>query len=305
MKRKPYKAKLLYFFPALFLLMLLILLTQGGCRSGKAEKAGEPPNPAHPGIFMTKEEFYRCLGAQDSMDKGTAEVKGKFVSGVVPHHLVASRLIVQFMQTLAAQKPAVIILAGPNHRNLGGKIITGLYDWQTPAGLVKTEAKIVRALLEKGLAARDEETLSKEHSIGGLLPFIRHFMPQARVVPLIFHHNVTLCEIDALLEVLQPCLDEDAVLVASVDFSHYRTRREAESRDELTLRVMRDFDYTTLYKLGNNHLDSPASLSLAFRAAQKRGIREFEVLGHSNSGIILKNDIIETTSYFTLVFGEK
>jgi hypothetical protein len=31
-------------------------------------------------------------------------------------------------------------------------------------------------------------------------------------------------------------------------------------------------------------------------------VEDFKVLGHTNSGILIGNDLIETTSYFTLVF---
>lgn len=289
------------------LLILIVILLFSGCGHSPEDTpaAREQPNPAHPGIFMTKEDLYRCLGEMPGTETSLGQTEGHIISGVLPHHLVAGRLIAQFMRDLAAQKPEVIILAGPNHYNLGGKIITGLYDWQTPEGLVKTEQEIARALLEKRLAVRDEEVLSKEHAIGGLMPFIRHYMPQAQVVPLIFHHDVSLAEIDTLLEMLEPYLNGTAVVVASVDFSHYLPRREAEIKDEITLKAMRELDYTALYRMGNDHLDSPASLALAFRAAEKRGIKEFDILDHTNSGIIFKNDIIETTSYFTLVFREK
>lgn len=295
-------------FPLLLILLVIATLTLGGCRNGGAAAPGEQPNPAHPSVFMTREELYRYLGEAEKEGNPPAAVQngtaGRFVSGVLPHHLVASRLIVPFMSALAAHQPAVIILVGPNHENRGGRVITGLYDWQTPEGKVKTDQEITRLLLEKGLAVRDEEVLSREHSVGALIPFIGRFMPQARVVPLVFHHDVSLREIDALLAALGPCLESGAVVMASVDFSHYLTRQEAEAKDEITLRAMRGFDYTALYKMDNDHLDSPASLTMAFRAAEKLDIKDFEVLGHTNSGIIFKNDIIETTSYFTLVFKE-
>ena len=294
------------------LIIIIMLVAPGGPEPDAAGTAQEAnPYPAHPGIFMTKEDLYRSLSEEAGTKPGPVRAEGKIISGVLPHHLVAGRMITRFMENLAVQKPEVIILAGPNHYNLGGKIITGLYDWQTPDGLVKTDRDIAGTLLEKRLAVRDEEVLSREHAVGGLMPFIRHFMPQARVVPLIFHHDVSLAEIDALLEALEPYLGGTgaaagtAVVVASVDFSHYLTRQEAEAKDEITLKAMRELDYTALYQMGNDHLDSPASLALAFRAAEKRGIKDFEILENTNSGVIFKNDIIETTSYFTLVVREE
>ncbi|MGE5545053.1 MAG: AmmeMemoRadiSam system protein B [Bacillota bacterium] len=277
---------------------LLLLLT--GCRQVENNGVTDRPNPAHPS-FVTQQELADALG---SAKPEPVEIRGHQVSGVVPHHLVAGHLIADYFAGLSRQSPEVIIIVGPNHENRGGKIITGFYDWQTPDGTVKTEGEVVAYLLERHLAVQEEAVLAAEHSIGNLVPFVGHYLPQAEIVPLILHHGVTLSEVDKLLTVLEPYLDEKVVLVASVDFSHYLTSREAENKDTQTLIHMRNFDYPTLFRLGDDHLDSPASLAMAFRLAEKRGIKEFQILDHTNSGLIMNSELMETTSYFTLVFAK-
>ncbi|MGI6144747.1 MAG: AmmeMemoRadiSam system protein B [Clostridia bacterium] len=278
--------------------------------------------PAHPS-FLTQKELYEVLAKSkahlnseepSNLEEGVItgervvpekprELEGTILAGVVPHHLVAGSLIVEVLAALQPQEPELLIIVGPNHNNLGGRIITGFADWQTPEGLVETEEEIVRILLEKKIAVQDEQVLCNEHSIGSLLPLIKHYLPQAKVVPLIFHHDVTLEEVDKLLAVLAPLLAEDnSVLLASVDFSHYLTRKEAEEKDSFTLKVMNNFDYPTLFHLGNDYLDSPAALATVFRYGQRKGIHEFQLLANTNSGVILQNDYIETTSYFTVLF---
>lgn len=288
----------------LVVLMTMILLTAAGC-ARTANNGGQerevPLHPAHPSTFMNSRELHAILAATPE----PRPVSGRVVSGVVPHHLVAGSMIAEFFQILAGQSPELVILVGPNHENKGGRVITGLSDWQTPAGLMQTDKNVAGELLHTKLVVRDEEVLSREHSVGALMPLIRHFLPEARVVPLILHHDVTLAEVDKLLAALEPHLGGKTVLVASVDFSHYLTRKEAEAKDRFTLETMRNFDYPTLFRLGNDYLDSPASLAAAFRAAEARGIKEFQVLANTNSGILLGNDLIETTSYFTLTLCEE
>ena len=279
------------------LLSLLVLLA--GCQPVEDRDPKEGPHPAHPS-FVTRQEMADALA---TARPGTVE-GGHQVSGVIPHHLVAGHLIASYFAGLAEQKPELIIIAGPNHENRGGKVITGFYDWQTPDGLVKTEKSVVEGLLDSHLAVQDEEALAGEHSIGSLVPFVRHYLPEARIIPIILHHGVTLSEVDKLLTGLNPYLDEKTVLVASVDFSHYLTRREAEAKDSQTLIHMRNFDYGALFRLGDDHLDSPACLALAFRRAEDQGLGDFQVIDHTNSGIIMNNDLMETTSYFNLVFAK-
>lgn len=275
---------------------LLALLS--GCQKNDAKK-GEGTNPSHPSSFVSRQDLYSLL---DKEKPAKSVPAGRVVAAVAPHHLVAGQLIVELMQAMAKDNPELVIVVGPNHPNSGGKVITGFYDWQTPEGRVKTEGKVVGVLIEKGLAVKDEDVLAKEHSIGTHMPFIRHYLPEARVVPIILHHDVSLNEVDGLVAALEPYINEKTVILSSVDFSHYLKRQEAEAKDRETLALMKAFNYSTLFRLGNDYLDSPASLAFAFRRAQKEGIEEFTLLDNTNSGIIMKNDLIETTSYFTLVF---
>jgi len=280
---------------------------------GLPQNKQQSPHPS----FISQQELYEVLAnskeysnleEQSNLEGQFNSVaqpnsKGTIHAGVVPHHLVAGSLITDFMFAISPQEPELLVIVGPNHNNSGGRIITGYADWQTPEGLVETEDNIVRTLLEKEMAVRDEKVLSKEHSIGSLIPLIKYYLPQAKVVPIIFHHDVTLEEVDKLLAVLDPLLaEEKGVLLASVDFSHYLTRKEAQEKDSLTLEVMNNFDYPTLFHLGNDHLDSPASLATILRFAERKDLQEFQLLANTNSGVILQNDFIETTSYFTLVF---
>jgi len=284
---------------------VLFMVIISGCGPNKQAESPSPPEtvqPAHASTFISKQDFYSLLA---NRSPEIPQVQGRVVSGVLPHHLLASRMIVDMMELLAKQQPGLIVLIGPNHNNQGGKIISGLSHWQTPDGVVSTDQEIVSRLISRGIVVRDEPVMATEHSVGSLMPFIKHFLPQARVVPIILHHDVSLQEIDELLAALEPNLGQDSVLLASVDFSHYLTRKEAQLKDQETLQAMKDFKYPALFRMGNDHLDSPASLSAAFRWAEQRGIREYQVLDNTNSGILMKNEIMETTSYFTLVFAEE
>jgi AmmeMemoRadiSam system protein B len=257
---------------------------------------------AHPSQ-VTRQELKLLLAQNpDSSDFKLAE--RKIVSAVLPHHLVAAPLLLEVCTLLAEQKPKCLIVIGPNHENKAAKIISGTYGWQTPDGVLATEEDAVQQLWQKGLAVINEEVLATEHSIGALAPLLKHFVPEAKIIPIILQYGVSLQEVDALLDGLEPFLDGDTVLISSVDFSHYLTRSEAEAKDRVTLAYMNNFDYPALFALDDSYLDSPASLAAAFRLAERRGIRSFTVLGNTNSGRILQNDYLETTSYFTILFTE-
>lgn len=284
----------------LILLCCVLTLLIGCSRDIKTRERVEVIS-THPS-FVTEKELNSIL--KEKSEK-ISYVEGRVVSTVVPHHLVAGHLIVKAVKRLIPQQPEVLILVGPNHFNKGGRIITGLNGWRTPTGVMNVQSDIVKFLLQRGFAVRDEETLSMEHSIGALVPLLKYYLPEAKVVPIVLHYDVKLEEVEVLLQSLEPFLDDKAVVISSVDFSHYLTRSQAQAKDQETLRHMKNFDYPTIFRLGNDYLDSPASLAASFRLAEKRGIKEFTLLENTNSGIILQNDFIETTSYFTLVFTDK
>jgi MEMO1 family protein len=96
--------------------------------------------------------------------------------------------------------------------------------------------------------------------------------------------------------------DGETIFVASVDFSHYLSKDEAEKRDAITLALLEDFNVSTLLTLNNEYMDSPKSVALLFNIMNHNGVSAFRVLRHENSGTRTKNEFSEVTSYFTLVF---
>ena len=134
------------------------------------------------------------------------------------------------------------------------------------------------------------------------MPFIKYYLPQAKVVPIILHHDLSLEEANTLGTLIAEEAGEGAVVVASVDFSHYLTRQEAEEKDKETLEALRQGNMGQIFSFGNDYLDSPPSLGVLFSVMKSWEITDFTVVKNTNSGEVLKNDQMETTSYFTMVF---
>ncbi|WP_366922312.1 AmmeMemoRadiSam system protein B [Metallumcola ferriviriculae] len=285
--------KLLLIALIVSLAVLLASIPRGETESKIVPAAGES---VHPNQFFMPEYFSpRPEGEQESSDN-------RIDGAVVPHHLLAHQLISQVFSRFRQQEPSLLVLVGPNHHNRGERIITGTWDWQTPFGTVEVDREVVGKLLDAAPVKQDDMVLDSEHSIGNLMPFIKFYLPETKVVPLILHHDVSRQEAKLLAEQLNEVTDEGAVIIASVDFSHYLTREEAQQKDRETMAALKADNLGRIFSMGNDYLDSPASLGVLFTAMDARGLNEFKVLANTNSGMILKNDLIETTSYFSLVF---
>jgi len=234
-------------------------------------------------------------------DNGTKRPPDKIRGAVVPHHLLAHALIEEVFDHLRADPAPLVVLIGPNHFNKGGKILTSSWGWQTPFGTVDADKDGVDWLLGLTSVKEDPEVFKEEHSMGNLMPFIKYYLPEARVVPIILHHDVSPQEARQLANRLSHLEDSGAVILASVDFSHYLTREQAEEKDAETLKVLESGNTGRLFTMDNDYIDSPASLGTLLYAMEGLGIDGFTLLGNTNSGVILKNDLIETTSYMTLL----
>ena len=249
-------------------------------------------------------------------------------AGVVPHHLVAGHLAAGLFAHLAADPPSTVVIIGPDHRNAGPGVGTSYASWQTAFGAVEADIPLVAALLEQGLAREDRAAQDGEHSVGALMPFVARFLPGTKVVALTVRRDVTQEEAGTLGRFLgeRAASGSEAAgpsgggrglfVVASVDFSHYLPKAEADLRDAATLSSLGTLDWAALFGMGPSNLDSPASLAAAasFAAGEEASGSEgaasqdvvFQVIQHTNSAELLgQPDLPETTSHFLLLVREK
>lgn len=254
----------------------------------------------HPLMFYEKDAFYNGV---EKARKANKEFDYKVNGGIIPHHLFPSFIIADFFSRLKKQNPKNIIIVGPNHFERGdSKILTSLYNWETPFGIVEPESKIVSKLINDGYAKQDEVNFPKDHAVAGILPFIKYYLPESKIIPLLLSGFMSENETSKLSQALKAYMDKDTIIISAVDFSHYLNSKQAQDKDELTLTALKNFDYRTIFKLNSDYLDSPSSIALVMMLMQELKTTNMEVLQHTNSGELQRNDNIETTSYFSIAY---
>lgn len=247
---------------------------------------------------------------KDLFINGIKQVEGKtqplpyhIYSGITPHHILPSFILADFYQKLAFQHPKTVILIGPNHYERGNfKALTSGNSWETPFGLTDPDSNKISNLILEGVVEVDDNTVSSDHAVASSIPYLKYFIPDAKIVPILLSKKMTIKDSQILSENLVKLIGQDTVLVAAVDFSHYLTELEAAKKDDQTLEVLKSFNYQRLYDFNNDYLDSPASIGVLLMTMQKLNKTNFEILNHSNSGDLAHNQFIPTTSYFETVF---
>lgn len=232
---------------------------------------------------------------------------------VIPHHDLARELIADGIRRLEPQQPRLIIIVGPNHFLPDRQqILTTQKSWQTLIGPVTTDTSLIDNLLKKfpsfDLIEIDDAALVKDHAVISSLPYIKYYLPKAKVISFLMPYSLDLNQLRELASNIAAAIQDtgyephEVVVLGSVDFSHYLLPSEAEENDKLTLNLIQNQSWSQLMNLDDAFLDSPSSLFLSFVLAEKLGATDMEVFANTNSGYILNRSDISSTSYFEIGF---
>lgn len=247
--------------------------------------------------------FSRSIAAAQSRLSASARnpaFAGKGVRiGIVSHHLLIRNLIAEYVLRLAEEShPKTIILLGPNHASRGPYRVTiSELPWKTPFGLVQPDRALAREL--EGIASVDEDAFYNEHSIGALVPFIRYVFPRSKIVPLIFRSDTDTATAAMLARILASRCSEDVLIIASLDFSHYKTSAVAMEQDSATFEIIREFDVS---RYREAFVDSRPVLYTVLAICRELQLTRIEVIHHTNSALEEGKPEELCTSYMNLFF---
>lgn len=147
-------------------------------------------------------------------------------------------------RVLANSKPKRVIVIGPSHRVYIAGMSGSMYDaFETPCG----DLLIDKAYLEHLATLFDIAFVPEahaEHSTEVQMPFIKHYMPDVKVVEFVYGqmdpvYLAKMCE--AILA------DSDNAIVISTDLSHYYPLKQAEALDMHCLKAVHDLDINELH----------------------------------------------------------
>lgn len=180
---------------------------------------------------------------------------------IVPHHLLAADLIARGYWAASAGHYRRIIVISPDHFHKVRKAFgTSREDLATVFGPLASDRQGVEAVAAHDDLVEVLPTIAHEHGVMAEAPFIRHFWPEAEVIPLLASVNAGPGDWRAMVEVLKPLVTPDTLIVQSTDFSHYRPLAEAIARDQESIAAIDADDPEAIGPLLQpSHLDSKAA----------------------------------------------
>lgn len=187
--------------------------------------------------------------------------------------------------------PSKVLILGPNHHGLGpSAAVYPSGTWVTPMGEIGVDEHLVRRVVERcrGMSA-DEGAHRFEHSLEVQVPFVQALAPEAEIVPICLGSS-PLDELLAMGESLGTVLaeeEQDVLMVASSDMTHYERGDVAREKDMRALDRILDLDPAGLYRTvreGEISMCGVVPVVVMLAAAVQLGAARATLVRYGNSG---------------------
>lgn len=219
---------------------------------------------------------------------------------VIPHHLTASPLIAQGIYSLIGKSnPNTILIFSPNHSDIGNcDIVTSTESWSTPFGTIEVDKDLQSQIFSSHTICYDDTVFPAEHGIAGLLPFIKYYLPNTKIIPFSLKKYIDQPNLQRFISSLITLDTPKISYISSIDFSHGLSLDKSQIKDAETTKLISEKDITQIQKLTQENVDSPASLIIAIKLVESLG-GELKIIDHKNSSFY-NNNIESVTTYFFL-----
>ena len=223
---------------------------------------------------------------------------------IIPHHLIAADKTAEFYANLAETiDPSMIVIIGPNHFQTLPSVDIQTCErcvYQTSMGEVNVDQAFVQKLAMETEAQIQDETFFQEHAIFAHSPFVKKSFPETSIVPILMQWDTDPETATDLARWLNDNLPEDALVIASIDFSHYIPANAADFHDYSSYATIENFDYENVYDL---EIDARSVLYSTMKLMEMRQNLEVERVFHTSNQDYFSDILRETTSHQYITFS--
>ncbi len=191
------------------------------------------------------------------------------------------------------QIPRTVIIIGPNHRGAGSQVALSPDDgWQTPLGIVSVEKRLA-GLIKKWIPAVREDGIAhlNEHSIEVQIPFLQYLRDELFILPLCLAFG-DYAGSDIVGKGLASAIrefDEEVLIIASSDMTHYESAEMAKGKDSMALNRVLALDPEGLVEVCRRNRITMCGVipsATMIVAAKELGAVKAELLSYTNSGAV-------------------
>ena len=153
-------------------------------------------------------------------------IGGRICALISPHAgmVYSGQAAASGYKLLKGQKIKRVIVLGPSHYSGFRGLATSAEEYyETPLGKIKVDKNISETLFKSPLFQGPRSAELQEHSLEMQLPFLQVVIGDFLLVPLVVG-ELSVNDYAEAARVLSPYLDDNTIVVASSDFTHYGYR---------------------------------------------------------------------------------
>ncbi|HRN25076.1 MAG TPA: AmmeMemoRadiSam system protein B [Ignavibacteriaceae bacterium] len=197
-----------------------------------------------------------------------------------------------------------VIVISPSHAEYFPGI--SIYDgdaYETPLGIVEIDQVMTDKLVEDSkIIFRGIQGHRKEHALEVQIPFLQSVLNDFKIVPIVMGDQSKMF-VDELAERIAKVVNDETLVVASSDMSHFYDAEEADRLDSVVEKRIIDFDFEQLLKdLDDKECEACGGgiIAVMMKAASLKNITKSVVLNRSDSGDVT-GDKSEVVGYLSAV----
>jgi len=208
--------------------------------------------PAVAGMFYPSDPVELKETIKKLLDNNRPSKKYKNIIGIISPHAgyIYSGESAAFAYNVLNEnsnfKTAIIISPGHHEYFRGCSIFTGdAYD--TPLGKIAVNKKLSEQIINNSKDVRFSDMgHEKEHALEVQLPFLQVIKKDFTIVPIVMGDQNAVYVQD-LSKALASVINDDVVIIASSDLSHFHSKKEAQKLDKIIIDRINNFEYPELY----------------------------------------------------------
>jgi len=226
---------------------------------------------------------------------------------VAPHagYVYSGKTAAHAYNLLVGKRYKRVVIISPSHSEYfpGISIFEG-DAYETPLGILKVDKDFREKLLT------DDETIFKgyeghrrEHALEVQLPFLQTVLQDFKIIPIVMGDQ-SKRNVDTLAKKLADVADDETLIVASSDLSHFYSKTQAGRLDSIVEKRVREFDYESLqFDLENHTCEACGGgpIVVLMKAANLKNVNHSMVLSRTDSGDVT-GDNKEVVGYMSAVF---
>ena len=225
---------------------------------------------------------------------------------VAPHagYVYSGKTAAYAYNLLKDKNIKTVIVISPSHSEyFPGVCIYEGDAYESPFGEMEVDKLKAEKLCEESrIIFKGVQGHRKEHALEVQLPFLQSVIKDFKIVPIVIGDQGKMF-VDELAKKLSEVYDENTLIVASSDLSHFHNSETANQLDSIVEKRINDFDFEKLQKdleLNNCEACGGGPIVALMKAASLLNVNHSEVLIRTNSGDVT-GDKSEVVGYLSAV----